>query len=73
MECHERIKQVRKERSISKKDIGALLKKSCEEYDKIEKGLIKLKMSELMVLCRFYNLSSDYLSGLCDTPRKLRE
>ena len=53
-------------------DIGALLQKSQQGYDHIEAGRAELKIDDLIKLCRFYNLSADYLIGLIDTPEKLK-
>lgn len=66
------IKNVREDRDFTQAEIGRLLHKSQQGYNHIEAGRAELKIDDLIVLCKFYNLSSDYLIGLIDTPTKLR-
>ena len=67
-----RLRNVRDDRDMMQADIGALLQKSQQGYDHIEAGRAELKIDDLIKLCRFYNLSADYLIGLIDTPEKLK-
>ena len=72
MNYRERIKNVREDRDLTQAQVGELLQKSQQGYNHIEVGRAELKIEDLATLCRFYNLSADYLIGLCDTPRKLK-
>ena len=71
MNYRERIKNVREDRDLTQAQVGELLHKSQQGYNHIEMGRAELKIEDLATLCRFYNLSADYLIGLCDIPRKL--
>ncbi len=72
MNYRERIKNVREDRDLTQAQVGELLHKSQQGYNHIEMGRAELKIEDLATLCRFYNLSADYLIGLCDAPRKLK-
>ena len=66
MNYRTRLKNVREDRDYTQKEIGAVLNKSQQGYNHIETGRAELKIEDLITLCRFYNLSSDYLIGLTD-------
>ncbi len=68
MDYRTRIRNVREDKDYTQKQIGQLLNKSQQGYGHIEKGSTELKIDDLIILCKFYNLSADYLIGLIDTP-----
>ena len=68
-----RIRNVREDRDLTQAQIGKLLNKSQQGYNHIEDGRAELKIDDLVKLCRFYNLSADYLVGLIDEPRKINK
>ena len=72
MDYRRRIRDVREDRDLSQKEVGRLLQKSQQGYSHIESGRAELKIDDLATLCKFYNLSSDYLVGLTDEPRPLK-
>ena len=41
---------------------------SQQGYSHIENGRAELKIEDLITLCRYYNLSADYLIGLSSKP-----
>ena len=49
-----------------------VLHKSRQGYSHIESGRAELKIDDLIKLCKFYNLSADYLIGLTSTPRSCK-
>ena len=69
MDYRERLRQIREDRDLTQSEIGKLLDKSQQGYNHIETGRAELKMEDLAKLCRFYNLSADYILGLIDKPR----
>ena len=69
MDYRERLRQIREDRGLTQSEIGKLLDKSQQGYNHIETGRAELKMEDLAKLCRFYNLSADYILGLIDKPR----
>ncbi len=72
MDYRERIREVREDRDFTQAQIGKLLNKSQQGYNHIEAGRAELKIEDLIRLCEFYNLSSDYLIGLTDKPKSFK-
>ncbi len=68
MDYRARIRGVREDRDYTQAQIGKILNKSQQGYNHIEAGRAELKIEDLVRLCRFYNLSADYLIGLIDEP-----
>jgi len=58
------IKTVREDRDITQAEIGKVLNKSQQGYNHIEAGRAELKIDDLIKLCKYYDLSADYLIGL---------
>ena len=68
MNYRERIKNVREDHDLTQAQVGKLLDKSQQGYNHIEMGRAELKIDDLIRLCKFYDLSADYLIGLTDNP-----
>ena len=68
MDYRTRIRNVREDRDFTQAQIGKVLNKSQQGYSHIESGRAELKIEDLIRLCHFYKLSSDYLIGLTDNP-----
>lgn len=73
MDYRSRIRNVREDRDKTQKEIGAILQKSQQGYNHIEAGRAELKIEDLITLCRYYNLSADYLIGVIDWERPLTD
>lgn len=73
MDYRERIKSTREDRDFTQAQIGKLLDKSQQGYNHIEAGRAELKIDDLIRLCKFYDLSADYLIGLIDRPISYKE
>ena len=73
MDYRERLRNIREDRDLTQTEIGQLLNKSQQGYSHIESGRAELKIDDLITLCRFYNLSADYLIGLINKPVSFRE
>ncbi len=73
MDYRERLRNAREDRDLTQAEIGQLLNKSQQGYSHIESGRAELKIDDLITLCRFYNLSADYLIGLINKPVSFRE
>ena len=65
-----RLRNVREDRDLTQAEVGKILNKSQQGYNHIETGRAELKIEDLIRLCRYYNLSADYLIGLTDTPKR---
>lgn len=72
MTYRERIRELREDRDLTQKELGLLINKSQQGYSHIESGRAELKIEDLITLCKYYNLSSDYIIGLSNVPAPLR-
>lgn len=63
-----RIRNLREDRDLTQSEVGKVIQKSQQGYNHIEAGRAELKIDDLITLCKFYNVSSDYIIGLSDNP-----
>lgn len=68
----ERMRNLREDRDLTQAELGAILNKSQQGYNHIETGRAELKIDDLCKLCRFYNLSADYMIGLTDKKQSYK-
>lgn len=73
MNYRERLRNIREDRDLTQAEIGKLLNKSQQGYSHIESGRAELKIDDLVTLCRFYNLSADYIIGLVSKPKPFQQ
>jgi len=73
MDYRTRIKEVREDRDLTQKQIGQIINKSQQGCNHIEAGRAELKINDLIALCKYYNLSADYLIGLSNTAKSYKE
>lgn len=64
-----RLRDIREDADLTQAEIGKLLNKSQQGYNHIEAGRAELKIDDLIKICRFYNLSADYIIGLTDKKK----
>ena len=68
MDYRERMRALREDNDLSQAELGKVLNKSQQGYSHIENGRAELKIDDLVLLCRFYNVSADYIIGLAAKP-----
>ena len=68
----DRLRNIREDRDLTQAELGKLINKSQQGYNHIEAGRAELKIDDLVKLCKFYNLSADYIIGLTDTPKSYK-
>ena len=73
MDYRKRLRGLREDRDLTQVEIGQLLDKTQQGYNHIEAGRAELKIEDLVKLCRFYDVSADYIVGLVDKPKSYRE
>ena len=66
MDYRQRLREIREDRDLSQEEVGRVIHKSQQGYSHIENGRAELKIEDLITLCNFYRLSSDYIIGLTD-------
>lgn len=69
MDYRRRLRAIREDRDLTQAQLGEVLAKSQQGYNHIETGRAELKIEDLIKLCRFYDLSSDYIIGLTDIAK----
>ena len=62
----ERMRELREDNDLTRYDIAKLLKTTQQTYSRYEQGINELPIRHLITLCRFYQVTSDYLLGLSD-------
>ena len=67
MDVVHNLRQIRKERGFSQEDIAEVLDTTQQQYSKYENGTNEIPVRHVITLCRFYQISSDWLLGLKDT------
>jgi len=65
----ERLRALREDMDLTQAELGRVIQKSQQGYNHIETGRAELKIDDLITLCRYYNLSADYIIGLTDERR----
>ena len=73
MNYRERLRNIREDRDLTQAEIGRLLNKSQQGYSHIESGRAELKIDDLVTLCRFDDLSDDYIIGLVSKPQSFQQ
>lgn len=68
-----RIRDLREDRDLSQADIAKVIKTTQQQYSKIETGKADIPGEKLKLLAEFYNISTDYILGLCKEPRPLKQ
>lgn len=72
MDYIDRLTNLRIDNDMKQADIANILNIKQSAYSKYEKRRVKLQVDDLIVLCKFYNISADYLLGFTDEPKAIR-
>ena len=67
-----RLRNIREDHDLTQAELGQILNKSQQGYNHIEAGRAELKIDDLIKLCKFYDLSADYLIGLTSKPKSYK-
>lgn len=63
-----RVHMLRKQRGMSQKELGEAIGLSHKSISTIESGSRTTTLEKLVILARFFQVSTDYLLGLCEEP-----
>lgn len=72
MTYKERLRALREDHDLTQEELGKLINKTQQGYNHIEVGNSELKIEDLIILCKFYNVSADYMIGLKDTDPNIK-
>lgn len=65
----ERLRALREDKDLSQTQIAEILKTSQTVYSRYERNERDLPIYYLIELCKFYNVSADYILGLTDNKK----
>ncbi len=68
-----RIRELREDRDKTQAEIAQMLGTSQTMYSRYERGASELPIRHLIQLCRYYQVSADYILGFFRRPRPLEE
>ena len=63
-----RIRDLREDPDLTQREVATFLHISQQCYSKIETGQMDITGERLILLARYYNVSTDYLLGLTEDP-----
>lgn len=63
-----RIRDLREDHDKTQQQIADYLGTSQTMYARYERGANEMPIRHVLALCRYYEVSADYLLGLSDTP-----
>ena len=66
MKYVKRIRDLREDHDLTQQQIADVLNTSQTMYARYERGANEMPIHHLVTLCRFYNVSADYILGLTD-------
>ena len=66
MDYRIRMRDLREDRDLTQREVGAVINKSQQGYSHIEDGRAELKIEDLIKLCKFYGVSADYFIGISE-------
>lgn len=66
---YEIIKELREDRDLSQQKIAEILDTTQQVYSRYENGVNEMPIRHLITLCKFYNVSADYVLGLKNTGK----
>ena len=67
-----RIRDLREDRDYTQAQIAAVIKTTQQQYSKIETGRADISGEKLILLAKFYIVSTDYILGLTKESRPLK-
>lgn len=70
MAKYARLRELREDNDYTQKQIAELLFTTQPQYFRYESGQRDLPCDLLVMLSKIYNVSSDYILGLSDNPRR---
>ncbi len=71
MKIAQRIRELREDHDLNQTQIAELLKTSQTVYSRYERNERNLPIDYLYTLCKFYNVSADYMLGFTNEYKPL--
>lgn len=70
MNYNERIRELRKDKSLVQQEIADMLEVGQRTYADYENGKTRIPVKSLLILARFYDVSMDYISGASNVKER---
>ena len=61
-----RIKDLREDRDLNQAEIAKIIKTTQQQYSKYENETNEIPVRHVVTLCKFYQISADWLLGLSE-------
>lgn len=71
MEITQRIRNIREDKDLTQQQVADGIGVKREQYRRYETGENEMKVSHIIKLCEFYNLSADYIIGFTDIETQM--
>ena len=68
---NEIIKDLREDNDLKQSDIAKALGITQQVYSRYELGINEIPQRHIITLCRFYNVSADYILGLTNDKKSI--
>jgi len=65
---YEILRELREDNDLPQKQVADVLNTTQQVYSRYENGENELPIHHLITLCKFYNVSADYVLGLSKNP-----
>ena len=67
-----RLRDLREDHDLKQAEIAEMLNIQQTVYSRYERGVQNLPLDYLIILADFYKVSTDYILGRTDSPRRIR-
>lgn len=67
----QRLEDLRKDNDLTLEELAKDLGMQREQYRRYETGINEIKASFIIKICKYYDVSADYLLGFTNTYKKL--
>ena len=71
MKFKERLKDLRTDKDINQTELGIILNMSQKKISRMETGQAEPSLQDIEQICRFFNISADYILGFTNDPKPL--
>jgi len=71
MEITQRIRNIREDKDLTQQQVADGIGVKREQYRRYETGENEMKVSHIIKLCEFYDLSADYIIGFTDIETQM--
>ena len=71
MQYVQRIRDLREDNDLTQTEVAKILNTNQKVYSRYETAENEMPIRHLITLCKFYNVSADYILGFTNTPHSI--